>query len=128
MPSGYIEYELDEEYPFLLRQPKQGNPFGEVIGHLSIAVHGIATIAYDDVDDWALNTLDVNADNGMMGDKAKGWTERVDGPLFKAVADYLNTKQADRIADMIRADIEGQRETYLADRAKAIREDAALGW
>ena len=88
----------------------------------------MATIAYDDVDDWYLDSLDLTADNYKLGDKAEGWTERLDGPLFKAVADYLNTMQADRIADMIRADIDGQRETYLADRAKALREDAAAGW
>jgi len=94
-----------------------------------IAVFGKATIAYDDAEDWVLDSLDLNADNGKLGKEAEGWTERVaDGPLFKAVADYLNTMQADRIADMIRADIEGMRETYLADRAKALREDAAAGW
>ena len=111
MASGYIEYELDEEYPFLLRRPKQGNPYGEVYGRLDIAVFGMATIAYDDADDWVLDSLDINADNGKMGKDAEGWTERVaDGPLFKAVKDYLNTMCADEIAGRIRESIEDTRE------------------
>lgn len=110
MPSGYIEYELDEEYPFLLRRPKQGNPYGEVYGRLDIAVFGMATIAFDDADDWYLDSLDLNADNGKIGKETECWTERVDGPLFKAVKDYLNTMRADEIAEKIRESIEDTRE------------------
>ena len=110
MPAGYIEYELDEAYPFILRRPQQGNPYGEVYGRLDIAVYGTATIAYDDADDWYLDTLDLTADNYKIGDKPEGWTERVDGPLFKAVKDYLNTMRADEIAAKIRESIDDIRE------------------
>ena len=113
MPAGFIEYELDEVYPFLIRQPN--HKYGAVVGHLDIPVSGAATIAYnDDEGDWFLSTLDISA----TGKKGDDFTERhEDGFIFKAVEDYLATKKADIIAEKIHDDLENQRESYLADRA-----------
>ena len=121
MTVGYIDYELDEEYPFLLRRPKQGNPYGEVYGRLSIPVYGKAVIAWNSFDDWWLDELYIDADNGKSGDKHEYWPEKLSGDnaIFKAVEDYLFNVQSQRIIERIAAAREDAYQEHIENRRYA---------
>lgn len=108
----YVDYELDEDYCFRL-------PDG---GHLEIPFYGRATIRYCAGEgDWQVIDVALHASKGRVGQQ-EDWLQPIltTDPLFRVVCDYLEIHERERVQDMIRDDIDAQRESYLFDQGKEI--------
>ena len=106
---NWLTFSLDEDYIF-----------GGDGWRLEIPVYGEATIKYRSSDDWEMTELTLLASNGKYGDAAVSWQETINpaSVLFMIVAEYLQTKQRERVEEMIREDQRAEYESRLFDEGK----------
>ena len=92
---NWLTFSLDEDYIF-----------GGDGWRLEIPVYGKATIECRSADDWELTELTLLASNGKYGDAAVSWQEPINpaSVLFLILAEYLQTKQRERVEYMISED------------------------
>ena len=114
----YIDFELDEDYPFLISHPKH-RPISD--GHrMEIPVYGNATIAIAERDDWWIDSLTMKASNGKYGKDCHSWDEPIEvgTPLFEVVKTYLETVARDRVETEIAAYFAELHESRMFDEGK----------
>jgi hypothetical protein len=105
----YIDFILDEDYPFRL----SNNSIPLSKGHrLEIAVYGTATIAILASDDWYLDGLTLKASNGKYGKDCESFDQEIfpGEYLFETIKDYLETVARERV--------EAEIEAYAVDLAE----------